>query len=129
MNAIDNLDSIQARKDLDAAKRHAKDSPGEAQKATVEALQAQVDSADRLIGVAQDAQNKLRLLNARLDEAVARAVELSIRAEDVGELTGLGDDVEELVSQMESMRVGLEEAAGKAEDEVTGAVAAAGGTA
>jgi hypothetical protein len=126
VNAIDNLDSIQARKELDAAKRAAKDTPGEAQKQTVVALQAQVDSADRLIKVAQDAQNDLRLLNARLDEAVARAVELAIRAEDVGELSGLGDDVEALVSQMESMRQGLEEAAGKAEDEVTGAVAAAG---
>ena len=126
VNAIDNLDAIQARKELDAAKRAAKETPGEAQKETVKALEAQVDAADRLIKVAQDAQNKLRLLNARLDEAVARAVELSIRAEDVGELSGLGDDVEELVSQMESMRVGLEEAAGKAEDEVTGAVAAAG---
>jgi hypothetical protein len=127
VNAIDNLDSIQARKELDAAKRAAKDSPGRAQKETVEALQAQVDSADRLIKVAQDAQNDLRLLNARLDEAVARAVELAIRAEDVGELSGLGDDVEALVSQMESMRQGLEEAAGKAEHDVTGAVAAASG--
>ena len=53
--------------------------PGDAQDETVKALQAQVDSADRLINVARDAQDKLRLLDARLDEAVARAVELSIR--------------------------------------------------
>ena len=67
-----------------------------------------------MIAVAQDAQDRLRLLDARLDEAVARAVELAIQAEDVGELGGLGGDVEELVSEMESLRVGLEEVSGTA---------------
>jgi hypothetical protein len=38
---------------------------------------------------------------------------LSLRAEDVAELGGLGGDVEELVNEMESLRVALEEA-GKA---------------
>jgi hypothetical protein len=65
--------------------------------------------------VARDAQDRVRLLNARLDEAVARAVELSIRAEDVGELGGLGTDVEHLVEEMESLRVSLEEAGGTAQ--------------
>ena len=77
---------------------------------TMEALEAQVASARRLGVVAQDARDRLSLLNARLDEAVARAVELSLRAEDVAELGGLGGDVEEVVGEMESLRVALDEA-------------------
>jgi hypothetical protein len=112
VDAIGNLDVIGARKDLEAAKQGAEN---EAHHATVVALQAQVDTADRLIDVAQDAQDRTRLLNARLDEAVARTVELAIRAEDVGELGGLGGQVEELVSEMESLRVALDEVGGEAQ--------------
>jgi hypothetical protein len=77
---------------------------------TMEALEAQVASARRLGVVAQDARDRLSLLDARLDEAVARAVELSLQAADVAELGGLGGDVEDLVGEMESLRVALDEA-------------------
>jgi hypothetical protein len=76
----------------------------------LEALQAQVLSAQRLVAVAQDARSRLELLNARLDEAVARAVELSLRAEDATALQGLGGDVDDLVGEMESLRTALDEA-------------------
>jgi hypothetical protein len=76
----------------------------------LEALQAQVLSAQRLVAVAQDARSRLELLNARLDEAVARAVELSLRAEDAAALQGLGGDVDDLVGEMESLRTALDEA-------------------
>ena len=76
----------------------------------LEALQAQVLSAQRLSAVAQDARSRLELLNARLDEAVARAVELSLRAEDATALRGLGGDVDDLVGEMESLRTALDEA-------------------
>ena len=49
---------------------------------------------------------------------MARAVELSIRADDVGQLGDVGGDIDGLVSEMESLRVGLEEADGKS-DEIT----------
>jgi hypothetical protein len=114
VDAIGNLDPMSARRDLEAAKKEAKATRGEAQEETVKALEAQVASADRLTDVARDAQDKLRLLDARLDEAVARAVELSITADDVGELGGLGGDVEGVVSEMETLRQSLEEAGGTA---------------
>ena len=44
-----------------------------------------------------------------MDEAVARAIELSVRGGDV-DLGGLGNDVEGLVGDMEALRQGLEEA-------------------
>ena len=67
-------------------------------------------SAQRLSVVAQDARSRLELLNARLDEAVARAVELALRAEDATALSGLGGDVDDLVGEMESLRTALDEA-------------------
>jgi len=76
---------------------------------TAEALQAQLASAARLETTINDARDRLRLLDARMDEAVARAIELSVRGGDV-ELGGLGNDVDGLVGDMEALRQGLEEA-------------------
>jgi hypothetical protein len=50
------------------------------------------------------------MLNARLDEAVARAIELSVHAGSVDELNSLGTDVQGVVDDMEALRQGLEEA-------------------
>ncbi len=77
---------------------------------TVEALESQIATAERIRTVASDARARLRLLDARLDEAVARAVELSLQAGDVSDLAGLGSDVDSLVGDMEALRQGLEEA-------------------
>lgn len=77
---------------------------------TIRALEAQLGSASRLGVVAREARDQVSLLNARLDEAVARAVELSLRAQDVAELSGVGGDVEALVHEMELLRAALEEA-------------------
>jgi hypothetical protein len=77
---------------------------------TVEALEAQLASGERLAQVARDAQQRLEVLDARLDEMVARAVELSLSASDVSDLRGLGDEVDQLVGDMEALRQGLEEA-------------------
>src|SRR5262249_56318636 len=76
----------------------------------LEARQAQVLSAQRLVGVAQDARSRLELLNARLDEAVARAVELSLRAEDATALQGLGGDVDDPVGGVGTVRPAAGEA-------------------
>jgi hypothetical protein len=78
----------------------------------VESVEAQLASARRIDAVARDAADRLRVLNAQLDEAVARAVELSVRASDVGDLAPLTDDVDNLVGELESLRQGMEEAGG-----------------
>jgi hypothetical protein len=92
----------------------------------VQALEAQRATHQRLGGVIERTQRELRLLDARLDEAVARALELAAHAgTDAGAtvgrgagVAGLGSDVEGVVSEMESLRQAL--------DETT--VAAQGGT-
>lgn len=78
---------------------------------TAEALQSQIASTRRIGEVARDTRDRLRLLDARLDESVARAVELSLRAGDATEASGLGSDVEAIVTEMESLRLALEETA------------------
>jgi hypothetical protein len=81
---------------------------------TADALQSQMASTRRIAEVARETRDRLRLLDARLDESVARAVELSLRAGDVAEIGGLDDDVESIVTEMETLRVALEETAATA---------------
>jgi hypothetical protein len=76
---------------------------------TAQAIRQQLASAERLAGVARDAEDRLRRLAAQLNEAVARAVELSLNAPDLGTLQPLGSDVDSLVGELESLRVALEE--------------------
>jgi succinate dehydrogenase/fumarate reductase flavoprotein subunit len=73
-----------------------------------QSLQAQLDSTNRIVAVSQDARRRLQLLDARLDEAVARAVELALSA-DPQAAGGLGGDVDAVVGDMEALRQALEE--------------------
>ena len=79
-----------------------------------QAVESQLQAAERLRSVAADAQNRLRLLNAQLDEAVARSVEISVSASDVSELGAVTHDVDSVVGELEALRQGLEEASGVA---------------
>lgn len=77
---------------------------------TRDSLLAQQQSFERLSSVWHDARNRLEEINAQLDEAVARAVELSVHTGDLAALNPLTADVESLVDELESLRLGLEEA-------------------
>jgi hypothetical protein len=79
---------------------------------TQTAIEAQLASGRRLRTVADDARNRLRLLNAQLDEAVARSLEISLQASDVTQLGELTQDVEGVVAELESLRQALEETSG-----------------
>lgn len=80
---------------------------------TKQALESQIASGERLAMVATDAQNRLRVLNAQLDESVARAVELSVSGDvDASALSPLTADVENVVGEMESLRQAIEETQG-----------------
>jgi len=72
-------------------------------------LAAQEASAARLVQTADDAKAKLRLLDARLDEAVARGLELALSTGDTGMASGLDSDVAILVEEMEALRLALDE--------------------
>jgi hypothetical protein len=80
----------------------------------IAAVRSQLSSAKRISDVATDASDRLRVIDAQLDEAVARAVELSVHADSVGDVAPLGADVDSLVGELESLRQGLEESGGAA---------------
>jgi hypothetical protein len=73
--------------------------------------QALTDARKRLDGDDHETVEGLRLLDARLDQAAARAVELSLHAADDTELSLLSDDVDGLVDDLEALRQGMEETA------------------
>lgn len=79
---------------------------------TLASLRAQLGSAERLDTITAQAESRLRLLQAQLEEAVARAAELSVHAGDVGELAGVSDDITQVADQMEALRLALEETSG-----------------
>jgi hypothetical protein len=78
---------------------------------TREALQAQLDATERLARTRREVSEQLQLLDARLDESVARAVELGLSADrlDVGVAGTIGSDIEAVVADMEALRQALEE--------------------
>lgn len=80
---------------------------------TAEALQAQIDTAKRLDDLIADARAQLRVLDARLDESVARAIELSVQLDDAEGLRSVDADVDHLVTEMEALRQALEETGGQ----------------
>jgi len=73
------------------------------------ALEARLASGERLRTVALDARRRLEVLEAQLEEAVARAVELSLSG-DASAVPGLGADLDQVVLEMEALRQGMEEA-------------------
>lgn len=108
-NALAKLDTLQAQTELARLRALIADRPTgmtDAEAQTIQALEAQLQSADRLQTVAVDARDRLQLLDARFDELVARAVEVSVGA---GDSNVLGHDVDALVNELEALRVALDE--------------------
>jgi hypothetical protein len=118
---LDRLDRQQAELTTGDGAEGADDAD-EVTRQVIASLDAQRQAAARLDRVQADAQNRLRLLDARIDEALARAVELSARSRAAAEVDTLGSDVESLVTDMEALRQALEEV-----HEVGGGLASPGG--
>lgn len=87
---------------------------------TAEALRSQLASAQRMQTTVVRAADTLHLLNAQLDEAVARAIELSVTANDVSDLEALGTDVDGVVHEMEALRQALQDTEGPGRGLATG---------
>jgi hypothetical protein len=79
---------------------------------TAAALNGQLDTARRLDRVIDDTRSRLRLLNARLDETVARALELSARSDRAAALDPVAEDVEDVADELEALRLALDETDG-----------------
>ena len=107
VGAIGKIDTTSAEQELAELRRSIgtrQPSPAEAD--TMAALEAQLASAHRLVALADRSRDRLRLLDARFDELVARTVEVGV---GTGDTDVLGNDVDGLVSELESLRIALEE--------------------
>jgi HPt (histidine-containing phosphotransfer) domain-containing protein len=104
--AIGKIDTVAAHAELEDLRRSAAHEGATAVAETVKALEAQIASAERLAALAQRSRDRLRLLDARFDELLARTVEVSVGS---GDSEVLGADVDELVNELESLRVAMEE--------------------
>lgn len=77
-------------------------------------LEQQKATAERLDRVISQAHSQLRMLDARMDEAVARALELSTQSVTSASVGTLSTDVDNLVTEMEALRQALDETHGSA---------------
>jgi hypothetical protein len=74
--------------------------------ATRVSLQAQLDSAERIRATRNDTDQQLRLLNTRLGELLAQAAEVSVGSDTTSDL---GSAVNDVVTQLESLRLAVED--------------------
>jgi hypothetical protein len=74
-----------------------------------QAAQAQLDSHNRLAKREDRARDRLELLDAQLDETIARAGELATRTGETIELDTLAAQVDNMVTDLDSLRLALDE--------------------
>jgi hypothetical protein len=84
----------------------------EALDATEAALATRLQTAKRMEGVVQRTTDRLRVLTAQLDEAVAETVELSLAAGDPIVVQPIAGSIESVVGEIESLRRAMAEAEG-----------------
>lgn len=78
-------------------------SPTEAR--TIASLQSQLETGQRMDALIESTYDELRLINARLDEAVTQAIELSVT--DHGDLSAVSNDVDDIVSSLTALRTAM----------------------
>jgi len=83
---------------LKAAKRRGSE-------AEIELLAAQHSSVNRLMNSVDDAEEQLRMLDLRLDAAVARAAELILRPTDT---VAVGQEIDALVTELDALRQAMD---------------------
>ena len=101
----------QARKRLDAPalRRRLESLEANGNEPAADSVRSQLESAARLDGVIADTTARLETLEARLTAAVANAIEVSALAGRDDDLIGLGSTVDQVVDELESLRLALAE--------------------
>jgi hypothetical protein len=115
---------VQARRGIDVAsieRQRAALTPDDesdpAQALVAKSLDQQKATAERLDRVISQARSQLRVLDARLDEAVVQVLELStqsVQSVTSASVGSLGTDVDNLVTEMEALRQAMDETQGTA---------------
>jgi hypothetical protein len=76
---------------------------------TVTSMRAQLATVERIRATADDARYRLQLFVAQLGEAVAEAVELTVRQRGIEPLAALSNSVETIVGELQSLRRAMED--------------------
>jgi hypothetical protein len=104
--AVNRLDPVALRSRLLTLDRQAGADPTPGQRAAVESVRKQLESADRLKAQSMGTADQLRLTQIRLDELVARASEVAL---GTAEPDTYARDVDSLVEQLEALHMAVEE--------------------
>lgn len=100
------LDPTRLRSRLGTLQQQAAAAPTENTAAAIASVETQLASADRLKALSASTADRLRLTQARFDELVARAAEISAGA---GDTADCAHDVDDLVLELEAMRQAVQE--------------------
>jgi hypothetical protein len=115
------IDTTGIGRDLEEATRAQATAPDDQSlAATIQSLDVQKATAERMDKVIEEARSQLRLLDARMGEAVVRALELSAQATVDASAGTLSTDVDSMVSDMEALRQAMEETHSGAQDTTGG---------
>ncbi|MCZ7631820.1 MAG: hypothetical protein M5U19_23415 [Microthrixaceae bacterium] len=103
------IDTTRIQSELDYARSQP---AGGTTQDTIAAMESQLTSAARLDATIGDTHDRLILMDARTDEAVARVIELSVSQIDDHALGELDSDVGSIVGDLEALRLAIEETHG-----------------
>jgi hypothetical protein len=104
--AVRVLDPPRLRTRLESLRTQASSAPSDDLAAAIASVESQLASAERLKQLSSSTVDRLRLSEARLDELVSRAAEVSIGASDTADFTS---DVNDLVLELEGLRLAVQE--------------------
>lgn len=107
-----NVSLARKRLDAPALRRRLESLEASGNEPAAASVRSQLESAARLDGVIADTTQKLETLEARLTEAVASAIEISALAGRDDDLIGLGSTVDQVVGELEALRLALAETNG-----------------
>ena len=80
--------------------------PSAVQQQTIASLRSQLASAARMEALIASTRDQLALINARMDESVTQAIELSV-SNRTDDLDPLNDSVDDIVEDLESLRLAM----------------------
>jgi len=104
--AISQLNTSKAEAELNQLRQQQQSGTSADIESTIQSLEAQISSGNRMQSVSKSTRDRLRLLDARFDELVARAVEVSVGSADSDVL---GNDVDDLVNELEGLRLAIDD--------------------
>ena len=105
-HVVGGLDPTRLRSQLDTLRGRAGAAPTDESSASIASVESQLASADRLKALSASTADRLRLTQARLDELVSRAAEISVGA---GDTDHFANQVDDLVLELEAMRLAVAE--------------------